>query len=77
MASRELVQTALRVLSAWISGSRPNSSDVEILREHAHPGKFDLPVDDLACLIIRRESERELHNSHQEPGAAKRVASFR
>jgi hypothetical protein len=74
MKSTELVQTALHVLSAWISGSHPDAAEVEILRQSARPGEEELAVDELACLIVHRECERELHESRQEREAAKRLA---
>jgi hypothetical protein len=74
MTSTEIVQTALRVLSAWISGSRPDADEVEILRQSARPGEEELALDELACLIVRRECEKELHESRQEREAAKRLA---
>jgi len=40
MQLKELVQTGLRVLSARISGSRPDPGVVEVLRHHA-PANVD------------------------------------
>ena len=74
MNSTELVQTGLRVLGAWISGSLPDADDVKILRQSARPGEAEMPVDELACLIVRRESEKELSASRKEREAAKRLA---
>jgi hypothetical protein len=73
MNSTKLLQTALRVLGAWISGSRPDTNEVKILRQSARPGEAELAVDELACLIVRRESERQLNESRQEREAAKRL----
>ena len=70
MSSPELVKVALRLLSGWISGSLPDQADVDILRHAARPGESYLPIDELACLIVRRECQRELHASRQDRTAA-------
>ena len=49
--AKELVETALRVLVAWIHGSTPNPPDVETLRI-ARPSVAHLPLDELACQVI-------------------------
>ena len=51
MNPRELVETALRVLSAWTAGRKPAPADVEALKE-AFPSSAHLPADDLACQVI-------------------------
>ena len=66
MEPREVCETALRVLKAWISGDRRPLADVEVLRQHALPGEADLPVDDLACLIVNRECSRVIAESRQD-----------
>ncbi len=73
MSSPELVKVALRLLSGWINGSHPDQADVDILRNSARPDESDLPIDELACLIVRRECEKELHECRQEREAAKRL----
>jgi len=66
MEPREICETALRVLKAWISGDRLPSADVEILLQHALPCEIDLPLDDLACLIVNRECLRVIAESRQD-----------
>ena len=56
----ELVSLALRVLSAWTKGIKPDQHDIEILRQHASPNEAHMDIDVLACAIVRRETEREL-----------------
>jgi hypothetical protein len=51
MSLRELVETALRVLAAWIDGRKPAQADVEALKR-AFPSSAHLPDDDLACQVI-------------------------
>ena len=51
MSPRDLRETALRVLSAWIDGRRPAPADLNILKE-AFPSSANLPDDDLACQVI-------------------------
>jgi hypothetical protein len=50
-----LMQTALTVLIACTERRDPQPADVELLRKHALPYEIDLPIDELACEIIRRE----------------------
>ena len=52
MNSRELVETALRVLVAWNDGRRPAPADLDVLKE-AFPSSAHLADDELACQIIR------------------------
>jgi hypothetical protein len=59
MNPRELVETALRVLSAWTAGRKPAPADVEALKE-AFPSSAHLPADDLACQVIHALSGRAL-----------------
>jgi hypothetical protein len=51
MSPRELVETALRVLSAWTAGRKPAPADVEALKR-AFPSSAHVPDDDLACQVI-------------------------
>ena len=53
-----LLQTAIRVITAYTEHRVPETADVELLRKHALPPESDLPVDALASEIIRRELER-------------------
>jgi hypothetical protein len=66
MGSKELVEAALRVLTAWTSGDRTNSSDIEILRQHALPGETEIHIDDLACRIVARECARVIQDSQAD-----------
>jgi len=47
--------TALRVLSACTEHKTPETIDVESLRKHALPSEANLPPDEFAAEIIRRE----------------------
>ena len=53
-----LLQTALRVITAYTEHRIPEIEDIEFLRNHALLSERDLPVDALASEIIRRELER-------------------
>jgi hypothetical protein len=57
MENREVALVALRVLSAWIHGDQSESDNVKALRVHALPTEIDLPIDDLACSILRRTAQ--------------------
>jgi hypothetical protein len=50
---------ALRVLAAYTLDRRsPEERDVEFLRHAARSDERDLPLDELACVIIKRERGR-------------------
>jgi hypothetical protein len=53
-----LLQTAIRVITAYTEHRVPETADVEFLRKHALMSDSDLPIDGLASEIIRRELER-------------------
>jgi hypothetical protein len=72
MDSRQLVETALRVLKAWTYGDRPASTDMDVLLGHALAGEGELPIDELACRIVARECGRVIQDSETE---RKRVGS--
>ena len=55
MDSRDIVETALRVLKCWTAGQKPTEVDVLFLRKHALPGEADLELDDVACSVVARE----------------------
>ena len=57
--SRELVEIALRVLTAWTDGRKPASADLNTLKG-AFPSSAHLPDDDLACQVIHDLSGRAL-----------------
>jgi hypothetical protein len=50
-----LIHTALRVLTDCTEHRNHRPADFELLKKHAMPSEADLPVDELACEIIRRE----------------------
>jgi hypothetical protein len=64
--SRELAFIALRVLSSWTHGEAPKSADMSILRADALPDEADLPLDELACRIIRRTCARVIEESQAD-----------
>jgi hypothetical protein len=66
MNSRALVETALRVLSAWNCGYAPLPRDTEILRQGAPPEWRVLPVDELAREIVSREAAQVMEDSRRE-----------
>ena len=55
MSKEELIQVALRVVQDCITGSTPNSRDVEHLRVHGGAAAAGLEPDALAAYIVRRE----------------------
>ena len=62
--AKELIETALRVLVAWVDGREPAAADINILKT-ARAGMAHLPPDELACRVIHdlntvrlREAER-------------------
>jgi hypothetical protein len=77
MGSKQIVEAALRVLTAWTSGGRTNSSDIEILRQHALPGETEIPIDDLACRIVGRECGRVIQNSQADRKGTESIAPRR
>ena len=62
MNSRELVETALRVLVAWNDGRRPASADLDVLKQ-AFPSSAHLADDELACQVIHDLSGRAFQES--------------
>jgi hypothetical protein len=52
MNPKELIEIALRVLTAWTGGSKPIPADLNALKE-AFSSSTHLPADDLACQVIR------------------------
>jgi hypothetical protein len=53
--STMLMHTALAVLTAYTEHRHPQPADVDLLKKHALPSEADLPIDELACEIVRRE----------------------
>jgi len=64
-SSKELVEIGLMVLVAWTGGRRPDSADVEVLR-NAFPSLTNLPIDDLACHVIGDLSAGAFRESVQD-----------
>jgi hypothetical protein len=62
MNSKELVETALRVLVAWSDGRQSALADMNILKV-AFPSSAHLPDDELACQVIHDLSGRILWDS--------------
>jgi hypothetical protein len=63
MSSKELVETALRVLVAWTDGRKPLPADVNKLQT-AFPSLAHLSADNLAVSVVHHLSGRVL----REPG---------
>lgn len=55
MPSSELIDTALRVLSAIDHDRQPAETDLQILKSQGGPDETALSVDQLAGEIIKRE----------------------
>ena len=55
MDSSDLIDAALRVLSAIDHGRQPADDDLQILKSNAQPEEMALPVSELAGEIIARE----------------------
>ena len=64
MSPKELVETALRILTAWTDGRKPASADLNTLKE-AFPSSAHLPDDDLACQVIHDLSGRAFGKTAQ------------
>ena len=60
-----------RILSAFLGGSLADGteddfSDIDILRCSCLPEEADVPIDELACLVISRECKKVTHESLME-----------
>ena len=55
MEARQIVESALRVLTCWIAGEEPAAADAQFLHVHSLPDEADLELDDLGCAIVARE----------------------
>lgn len=66
VGSKELVETALRVLTAWTYKDLPAFSDLEILRRSCLPEEAEVPIDELACRVIGRECKKVIQDSQTE-----------
>ena len=65
MRAKQLVQVALHVLVAENDGRTPAMADVNRLRAE-FPCFSTLPVDELACAVIHRLSDRT-HRESEKP----------
>jgi hypothetical protein len=57
--SLDVMELALRVLTAITQKHNPNPEDVERLRREVARDKADLPIDELACEVIQHALEQE------------------
>lgn len=55
----EIVQTALRILNAYVAYEVPGKEDVARLRAAAREAERELPADTLATRMIEREIEKQ------------------
>src|SRR4051795_7882421 len=53
---RALLIRALQVLSQFGEGEVPSRRDMIILGRHVRREEADLPIDEVCCVLIRRES---------------------
>ena len=60
------IETAVRVLNAFLGGRRPDTAIVQELRRYAPAGTQILPPDELACEVIRRRAPIEWQQSRRE-----------
>jgi hypothetical protein len=65
MTPKELIETALHVLVAWNSGSKPDPGEAEVLKT-TFPSSAHLPIDELGCQIIHDLSGRILPKPDRE-----------
>ena len=58
MSRKDLMETALRILSHKMGGSRPPSEDVRTLQRNALPEETELDTDRIACQVVAREIQK-------------------
>ena len=58
MSRKDLMETALRILSHKMGGSRPPSEDVRTLKRNALPEETGLDTDRIACQVVAREIQK-------------------
>ena len=58
MSTKNLMETALRVLSHKVSGARPRPEDVKVIKENALPEESALDTDRIACQVVAREIQK-------------------
>jgi hypothetical protein len=71
--SRELVETALRVLVAWNSWCEPSPLDTTTLKR-AFPAWNHLPADELACKTFNALRDFAFPQQNGEPNTNDKVA---
>jgi hypothetical protein len=69
MATRELVEAALRVLVAWNGGCDPPATDLVSVR-NAFPASVKLSDDELACQVIHALSRSAFDETTGEDDSA-------
>src|SRR3954454_13599042 len=78
---RALLIRALQVLAQFGEGEVPSRRDMIILRRHVGPKDADLPIDEVCCLLIRRESgamtRAETRSLQRLAGQTAHLASLR
>jgi len=62
--AKQLVETALRVLVAWVDGREPPAADINMLKT-VRPGMAYLPPDELACQVIHDLNTVRLNDAEQ------------
>ena len=63
MSSKNLMETALRVLSHKVNGGRPSAADVRLIKAHALPEEAGLDTDRIACQVVAREIQKRKRNN--------------
>ena len=58
MRPDDLLETALRVLTYKIGGSKPLTKDIRTLKQSAPPEERELETDRLACQVVARELQK-------------------
>jgi hypothetical protein len=58
MRPDDLLETALRVLTYKIGGSKPTAKDIRMLKQNALPEERELETDRLACQVVARELQK-------------------
>ena len=58
MRPQDLLETALRVLTHKVGGSKPLAKDIRRLKQSALPEERELETDRLACQVVARELKK-------------------
>jgi hypothetical protein len=62
MSTKNLMETALRVLSHKVNGAQPAPEDVKVIKENALPEESGLDTDRIACQVVAREMKKRRLN---------------